>query len=71
MTGYNAGSRHEKLSITPNPVEHAAMSDDYKEGYKIGVLDRKVGRLTDNEQATRFINEAWSIYQAGGIIVGA
>lgn len=66
MTGYNAGSRHAKLSITPSDFKISEMSADFQMGYQFGFQDRRSGRLTDNDAATMCINEAWRIYNNGG-----
>lgn len=65
MTGYNAGSRHEKEGIVPPDFMWEERSDDFKAGYKMGKADRRAGKLLDNETATNCINAAWHLYSNG------
>ena len=68
MTGFNAGSRHAKLSITPPEFTMIGKSVDFKAGYAFGIIDRRAGKLTDNTTATACINEAWRMYEQGGAV---
>ena len=66
MTGYNAGSRHAKFGIVPPEFTMQDRTDDFKAGYKFGIIDRRAGKPTDNTAATGCINAAWDIYSKGG-----
>lgn len=66
MTGFNAGSRHAALAITPPEFTMVDKTEDFKAGYRYGIRDRRAGILTDNEAATGAIDMAWHTYSNGG-----
>ena len=66
-TGFNAGSRHTLMGGAPPYFDLTAWSHHYQAGYKLGVIARKEGKLTDEVAATNVLNELWRIYSLGGV----